>query len=279
MKEKELILIIEKEFEGKTLLEYLLTFRINKSYINNLISSKKVILNSVTIKNGNMLIKEGDKIIIMFPIEETTLYNFEIDVIYEDDWIIVVNKPANILVHTDGLTNNTLTNAVHYYLKKKEELIFAFPIHRLDFETTGIVVFAKNKLALAYLSVAIEQHELNKEYVCLCKDPFQKEKGIIDVPIGKDRHSQKQRVSKTGKEALSTYEVIKNGQISKVKVIIEHGRKHQIRVHMSHIKHPIIGDKLYGIEDNKGLKLHFKKVSFIHPYTRKPIELTCKEDF
>lgn len=279
MKEKELILIIGKEFEGKTLLEYLLTFRINKSYINNLISSKKVILNSVTIKNGNMLIKEGDKIIIMFPIEEITLYNFEIDVIYEDDWIIVVNKPANILVHTDGLTNNTLTNAVHYYLKKKEELIFAFPIHRLDFETTGIVVFAKNKLALAYLSVAIEQHELNKEYVCLCKGPFQKEKGIIDVPIGKDRHSQKQRVSKTGKEALSTYEVIKNGQISKVKVIIEHGRKHQIRVHMSHIKHPIIGDKLYGIEDNKGLKLHFKKVSFIHPYTRKPIELTCKEDF
>lgn len=103
--------------------------------------------------------------------------------------------------------------------------------------------------------------------------------GQINAKIGKDRHENKQRVSKTGKEAISKYRVLQNGKESKVEVEIIGGRKHQIRVHMASINHPIVGDKLYGKKDYTRLLLHFKKVKFIHPRTLKPITIDCNEDF
>lgn len=278
MEEKEIKFKVIKQYNNSNLISYLQSFHLNTSYINNLFTNKKIYVNKELAKK-EQIIYYNDEIIINLPIDNIYLYKYNINIIYEDDFIIVVNKPRNILVHTDGINNNTLTNAVNYYLNKvKKEKGCAYPIHRLDYETTGIVIFAKNKLSLSFLSVEIEQHNLEKEYICLCHNLFENTKGTINKNIGKDRHSNKQIVVKTGKVAYTTYEVIKNDKISKVKVNIKHGRKHQIRVHMSYINHPIVGDKLYGYGEEQ-LKLHFRKVTFTHPYTREKMTIKCREDF
>lgn len=279
MRENKVFLQINNTNDNKKLIDYLLEFKVSKSYINNLFSLKKISLNEQILKNGEIILKTNDIIEICLPIDSVEPYKKNIDILYEDDFIIVVNKPANILVHSDGVSKETMTNAVNWYFMKKKEACCAYPIHRLDYETTGILIFAKNRLALSYLSVAIESHEVKKEYVCLCRGNFNKDKGEISSSIGKDRHSNKQIISKTGKPANSKYKVLENGKISKVKVQIDHGRKHQIRVHLASINHPIIGDKLYGKNETEGLKLHFYKVEFRHPVTKKKIRIECKEDF
>ena len=279
MRERKIVFEIKKDFDNRKLIDYLLEYKVNKKFLNHIINEKKVILNNLVVKSGNVFLSKGDVITISLPVEDIQPFKYDVNILYEDEWIVAVKKPSNMLVHSDGQTTETLTNAVNYYFEKKKDICSAYPIHRLDYETTGIVVFAKNKFSLAYLSVAIEKHELQKEYVCLCEGFFSKCKGTIFAPIGKDRHSNKQIVISSGKEARSFYEVIENGKISKVKVVIEHGRKHQIRVHLAHIKHPIIGDKLYGNESSKSLKLHFKKVVLTHPYTKKQMEIICEEEF
>ena len=279
MKESKVILKIKQQDEKQSLFDYLLSYKVNKSFVNHLLNLKKIKLNGSNIIDKNYDIIEGDIIELNIEIEEIEPYAFDIKVIYEDSHIIIVDKPANILVHSDGNTNNTLTNAVKHYLNKKNEICNAYPIHRLDYETTGIVIFAKNKLMLSYLSVSIEKHELLKKYICLCQNPFSSKQGVINSPIAKDRHSNKQIVVKTGKEAESIYKVIKNGKISKVEVQIKHGRKHQIRVHMASIGHPIVGDKIYGNNQKESLKLHFWYVEFIHPYTKEKMMVKCKEKF
>lgn len=279
MKKNIVNLVIKEKFDNVSLVDYLLSFHCSASYINNLISSKKVKINGQVITNRHKILHKSDVVEIELEAEKMDLYDRDICVIYEDDHVLVVNKPSGILVHTDGNTNETLTNAVANYLETNNKGFCAYPIHRLDYETTGIVVFAKNRLALSYLSVEIEKHNLVKEYVCLCRGRFEKTKGEINKPIGKDRHSNKQVICKTGKVAETKYEVLKNGELSKVKVIIKHGRKHQIRVHLKSIGHEIVGDKMYGTAETGGLKLHFRRVEFTHPYTRKIIGITCREDF
>ena len=198
---------------------------------------------------------------------------------YEDDYILIVNKPHKILVHPDGNTSKTLMNAVHNYLSKKVENTFAYPVHRIDFDTTGIVVFAKDPLTLSFLSTEIENHNLIKKYVCLCYNRFPSLSGKIEKNISKDRHSKKQIISKNGKEAISYYKVLENGSVSKVEVTIIHGRTHQIRVHMQSINHPLLGDKIYGKDDGYDLKLHFKNISFFHPFKGEKIFIECEEQF
>ena len=279
MRKNKVILVIQEKFENVSLVDYLLSFHCAKSYINNLICSKKVKINEKVVTNHNEILYKNDIVEIELEAEEIELYEKDICVIYEDDYVLVVNKPSRILVHTDGNTNETLTNAVANYLKTHDKGFCAYPIHRLDYETTGIVVFAKDRLSLSYLSVEVERHNLEKEYVCLCHGQFQKVKGEINKAIGKDRHSNRQIICNSGKVAETKYEVLKNGKISKVKVIIKHGRKHQIRVHLKSIGHEIVGDKIYGNCESGDLKLHFRRVVFTHPYTRKITEIICEEDF
>ena len=279
MKRKIIKFIVQEKFNNIAIIDYFNSYHINKSIINDAINNKVLFVNGKIIKDNMFLLYSNDVIEIGIKYEDVQPYNYNIDVIYEDEYIIAVNKPKNILVHTDGNTNQTLTNAVCSYLRQKDKMPYAYPIHRLDYETTGIVVFAKNKVVLSFLSVEIEKHNVLKKYVCLCYGKFSKKEGFINKAISSDRHSNKQIVCKNGKEALTTYKVIKNDDISKVEVMIKHGRKHQIRVHLNSLNHPLVGDSLYGIEDGQSLKLHFKYISFTHPYTREQIIIESKEDF
>lgn len=271
--------VVNKNQSGITIEQFFQYFKLGKDKINSLIFNKKVTINEVLINQKNVVINEGDLIVLNYDTEEIIKYKSEIKVVYEDDYILVVNKPGKMLVHSDGNTNHTLTNAVHYYLSNEQKGTYAFPVHRIDFDTTGIVVFAKDPLTLSFLSTEIENHNLVKKYVCLCHNRFELNRGKIKKNISRDRHSNKQIINTNGKEAVSYYEVISNNTISKVLVTIIHGRTHQIRVHMQSINHPILGDKLYGVEDGYDLKLHFKNVAFYHPFKQRNIEIDCKEDF
>ena len=276
---KEFIYQVNSNYGDVSLEQFLRMFYLGKEKINSLIFNGNVLINEKIKKDKTYKLHEKDVIKIVYEIEQIKKYNLRVKIVYEDDYILVVNKPGKMLVHTDGNTNHTLTNAVHYYLSNEQKEAYAFPVHRIDFDTTGIVVFAKDPLTLSFLSTEIENHNLVKKYVCLCHNRFELNRGKIKKNISRDRHSNKQIININGKEAVSYYEVISNNTISKVLVTIIHGRTHQIRVHMQSINHPILGDKLYGVEDGYDLKLHFKNVAFYHPFKQKNIEIDCKEDF
>lgn len=269
-----------KHFINMSIYDFLVSFHLSKATIKSLELNKRVFLNNEYICDFHYKLKENDMLIINFSEKQNIIpYNYRINILYEDDFVIAVNKPANILIHSDGNTYETLTNAVYNHVRKTNKEAFVYPVHRIDYETTGIVLFSKNKLALSYLSVEIEKHNVLKQYVCLCHGKFRNKEGQIKLPISKDRHSNRQIINENGKEAKSNYKVLEHkNNISKVQVEIEHGRKHQIRVHLSALNHPIVGDKVYGKSDGE-LKLHFKKMSFIHPYTQEKIIIECEEEF
>lgn len=207
--------------------------------------------------------------------------NTRIDILYEDDNLLIINKPAFCHIHSDGNhnTENTLANMVaSYYIRKKLDMPVRY-IHRLDYDTTGIIIFAKDPLTMSALCHELEGHSLRRDYLAFVEG-IVKDDIIIDKPIGRNRHnSQKYLVSKTGKKAITLCHPI--GQYknrSLVRLTLKTGRTHQIRVHMTSIGHPLLGDTLYGGNTKyiKRVALHSYFVSFINPVTKKKIELTAK---
>jgi 23S rRNA pseudouridine1911/1915/1917 synthase len=204
--------------------------------------------------------------------------NKKLDIIFEDDYLLIVNKPSGLIVHPDDKSKNgTLCNIVsNYYFKKGYDLSVKYA-HRIDIDTSGIIIFSKDMLTQAYMNNIISTHTLERYYICLASGSFKDKKGTINLPIGEDRHHKsRRRVSKTGQNAITHYEVIKeyNG-FSKLLVKLQTGRTHQIRVHMSHIGHPLLGDELYGgsLKKIKRVALHSYLVRFNHPVTGEKIEL------
>lgn len=261
-------------------IEYVLNhYKMGKKTIYNIMQNRRLLVNNNPVALSYIIKKDDD---VAFIDEEMNIipYNQKIEIIYENEYIIIVNKPANILVHSDGNTYKTLQNAVSNYLFENKKPIFCQAVHRLDYETTGLIVFAKNSLALAFLSYAFENKMIHKEYICLVKEKVNPPQGSIAKPIGKDRHSNKQIVCKSGKPAQTIYDTIsyKKG-ISKLKINIMGGRKHQIRVHLYSIGHPIIGDKIYANDMKEQLKLHARMISFIDPQTCKQIKIVKEEAF
>jgi len=259
---------INEKFDGYKLRDYLLSFYLGKTKVYNLINEGKISKNNNVLKE-NSILKTND-IIEIDVCEEIDFLPLEkkLDIIYEDDYFLFVNKPKNIIVHPDEkMKNGTMCNVVSYYYHNKNLNLSVKYAHRLDTDTTGILMFAKDILSSAYLHHIISTHELKRTYLCLCEGIFKNKNDTIDLPIGEDRHhNQRRRVSKTGQTAITHYEVIKefNGY-SLVKVILETGRTHQIRVHMSHIGHPLVGDVLYGGKPNLRVMLHSYQFEFYHP--------------
>ena len=272
---------VNKRFEGLTIKELLKEYHVGKGKIEEIRVNKLVQLNSNQVSLETK-IKEND--ILSFNMEEKLNFkpsNKSIEVVYEDEQILLVNKPSGILIHPDGISGDedTLVNRVaRYYLDNHLSLEVRYA-HRIDEETSGLVLFCKDFLTHSMLNYQIEEHIVIREYRALVHGSVSKNNGVLDFPIGKDRHiSNKFRVSDSqkAKNALTNYQVIKRlKNKTLISCILETGRTHQIRVHLSHINHPLLGDTLYGgnKKEINRVALHSYRVELVNPLTFKRINV------
>lgn len=276
-------LVIGKLYEGFTIKEVLKSFYVGKAKIEEIRKSKQIFINSYPV-NLEYNVKENDILSIGFSEKINCIpINKSIEILYEDEQIIIVNKPSRLLIHPDGSNKECLVNYIaNYYLSKGINREIRY-IHRIDFETSGIVVFAKDFLTFSLLNHQVETHEIVREYLALVTGVLKKDKDTINLPIGRDRHvSNKYRVSvgsKGAKESITHYEVVESFKnYSLIKCRLETGRTHQIRVHLSYLKHPLLGDTLYGGSKKyiDRVALHSYHVSLDNPIDGKHIDITCE---
>jgi 23S rRNA pseudouridine1911/1915/1917 synthase len=212
-----------------------------------------------------------------FPMQDGVL-----DVLYEDDFCLVVNKPAGILVHPDTANGTrSLANLVTYHYLLTQQYCAIRHIHRLDQDTSGAILYAKNEYAHLFFDEAMRHRQIKRTYTAIVEGNITILQGKISEPIGKDRHHrQKRRVSLHGDEATTYYQVIAHHpQATQLEVQLETGRTHQIRVHMSHIGHPIVGDVLYGASPHAigRQALHAEQLTFPHPITQAMITVQAAQ--
>lgn len=227
------------------------------------------------------MVKNGDVIEISLPDEDSE--NIEpmdipLEIIYEDEHVIAINKPRNMPVHPSrGNHLPTVANAIRYYIGHP----FVFrAINRLDRDTSGIVLIAKDRLSGAKLYQSMKDREFGKTYLALVEGVPSEAHGIINLPIAREAEGEMKRVIReNGKEAITEYEVVEvyPNNTSKLKVTLHTGRTHQIRVHMAHIGHPLVDDFLYGKRGDDTYHLHCNSLSFPHPFTGETITLTADE--
>lgn len=269
-------------YHDKSIRAFLENHHLSKSTIYKLESAKKLLVNGAFMPFSRFLDRD-DQIRIDF--SDIKAHDIEpvkgvVEIIYEDEDLVVLNKPVRLLVHTDGQTTDTLTNRLAYSYQNQGYPYAVLPVHRIDMETSGMVIFAKHPLSHSYLSHLFESQTIKKTYVCLAEYSFKEDHGIIDSRIGSDRHSNRQVIVPTGQSALTKYQVMERKTDStKLSVEIKGGRKHQIRVHLASIGHPILGDSLYGHRTNGRMMLHFSRVEFIHPRTQKTQIITSEPPF
>ena len=281
-KEKDyLVLEIDKRVQGMTLLELFHYLHLSKKTIHLLRQNKDYTLNK-TYVDYHTVLKEKDILSIKayeqgrdFIEQESSL-----EIIYEDDLLCIVNKPSNLIIHPDDKSKkDTLCNYVSYYYQQTNQDLPIRYLHRLDRDTTGLVMFCKCALLQPYFDTLIASKEIKKTYLAIIQGHLPKKEMTVNLPIGQDRHSKnKMCISKTGKEAITHFKEIKtNGNDTLVKCQIETGRKHQIRVHLSHLHHPIIGDSLYGKASSKikRMALHAYRLEFIHPLSNQLMTIEC----
>ncbi len=251
-------------------------FQFSSRLMSKLIKNKKIYLNN-SFCDTRKCINYNDEIIVDLSGKENNsnivATNMDLDIIYEDDWFLVVNKKPGIAVHPSSLHySDSLSNGIKFYfdkigLKKKIRVV-----NRLDYNTSGIVVFAKCEYIHEQFSKQMMQHIFQKEYLCIINGFLDNSYVIIDLPIGRKQGSIIERcIDKNGQKSITHYEVLKTfSDYSLVKCILETGRTHQIRVHFSAIGHPLLGDTLYGIASNliNRQALHSNKIDLIHPITK-----------
>ncbi len=270
---------------GKTVLDYLSSLALGKEKIKYFNNTKDSILINDIPNSLNSKLNIGD--VLTLKIEDhldIVPLKRKISILYEDDYLLLVNKPANILVHSDGANNidNTLANAVAYYFKNKGLDIPVRYCHRLDKDTTGLMIFVKDPLSESFIKKQIEEKNLHRDYLAIAQGNLNKNM-TINKPIGRDRHiNGKYRISDSGKEAITDVVVVKNyKKYCLLNLFLHTGRTHQIRVHLSSIGHPILGDSIYGDKSQliQRQALHSYHVKFIHPITLKEIDITCPLPF
>ncbi len=268
---------LSSKFEGKS-----------RSFIQGLIENESVLVNNKNTKS-NYKLKENDEIKINMP-EPTELEveaeNIPIEIIYEDKDVIVVNKPKGMVVHpAPGNYTGTLVNALLYHctdLSSINGVIRPGIVHRIDKDTTGILVVAKNDEAHNKLSEQLKEHAMKREYYALVEGRIKQDNGTVDKPLARSKRDRlKIAITPEGKRAVTHYEVLERFKNSSlIKCVLETGRTHQIRVHMASIGYPLVGDPTYGFKKgkfkNEGQMLHAKTLGFIHPSSGEYVEFTSE---
>lgn len=272
---------IGRRYQNYTVEEYFLDSGIGKGRIAEIKRTNSCFVNGEPASLDYRL-KIDDRIELKF--EEKINFSpcdLPLDILYEDDYLLIVNKPCGILIHPDGINvETTLANRVaayYYSIKLFREVRY---IHRIDVETTGIVLFAKDFITYSRMIKQIEDGTFERNYLALCHHHFKTRSGIIDEPIGRDRHAPRYRVSRSlhSKRAITEYEVVKEyPKYALVKLKLSTGRTHQIRVHMSYMHHPLLGDTLYGGSKERmdRVALHSSEVRFIHPIGNEFVSVQC----
>lgn len=258
----------------------------SRSRIQKLIEDNKIKVNAKEIKS-NYKIKNGDEITVEVPkpiMLQIQAEDIDIDILYEDDDIVVVNKPQGMVVHpAAGNYTGTLVNAL---LKKCRTLssingvIRPGIVHRIDKDTSGVLVVAKNDYAHQHLAEQIKEHTVKRVYIALTEGVIKQDQGTIDKPIGRHPiHRKKMAVIENGKRAVTHFKVLERyKENTLVEARLETGRTHQIRVHMAYIGYPLVGDPVYGFKKQKfnlkGQALHAMVLGFIHPRTGEYMEFS-----
>ena len=248
---------------------------VSRSQVTKLIKAKEVLVNGKSVKPGFML-KEND-VVIVNHVDEDGLKpeKMALDIVYEDDDVIVVNKANGVVVHPGaGNHSGTLVNGLLYHTKLSDINGEVRPgiVHRIDAYTTGLLMVAKNNKAHEILAEELAQKKTYRKYVALVWGVIESDSGEIDAPIGRSKNDRKKMAIRAdGKEAITHFKVLKRYEkATLIELKLETGRTHQIRVHMNYIGHPVVNDPVYGnrkLFDDTGQCLHAKELGFVHPTT------------
>lgn len=279
--------LADQEAEEERIDKYLTGYlkQHSRSFLQKLIKDGQVFVNGKAVKS-NYRLREEDRIELTVPEPlQTDILpeDLHLDIVYEDDSVLVVNKPKGMVVHPSaGHAAGTLVNGLMFHCQDRlsgiNGVLRPGIVHRIDRDTTGLLIVCKNDQAHHCIAAQLKEHTITRRYHALVKGRFQEEEGVVDAPIGRNPSNRlKMAVNEqNGKRAVTHYRVLKQfASCAYVECRLETGRTHQIRVHMSSIGHPLIGDTVYGgpaVKNVQGQMLHAKIIGFIHPVTGEYME-------
>lgn len=260
---------------------------ISRSKIQKLIDNNKILVNNKNIKTSYLL-KENDIINVLELKEEEIKIkpeNIPLDIVYEDEYLLVVNKPSGMVVHpAPGNYDKTLVNALMYHCNNLSNVngeIRPGIVHRIDADTSGLLLVAKNDFVHNDLAKQISEKTVKREYIALVHGIIKEDSATIDAPIGRDTFNRKKMAVtiENSKDAITHLYVLERlNNATLIKCVLETGRTHQIRVHLNYINHPIVNDPVYGLKKQENINfnqmLHAKTIGFIHPITKEYLEFS-----
>ena len=289
---EEKIIIVDKDSENKRCDKFL-SEKIDdfsRERLKKLFKDGNVTIDGKFIKSSRKVLP-GEKISVILPdpiILDIIPEDISINIVYEDDDVVIVDKPQGMVVHpANGNYTGTLVNALMYHVKDLSTIngvIRPGIVHRIDKDTSGLLIVAKNDNSHNHLAKQFKEHSINRHYKAICHGLINENSATVDAPIGRDKIKRKEMcvTEKNSKHAITHFDVIDRfNDFTFVDCHLETGRTHQIRVHMKYINHPIVGDKVYGYNrkvDNqfKGQLLHAYKLGFIHPRTNEYMEFNSE---